>query len=561
MVDTEDHTKSPAESAAGDDAGHSGAAKGAAVKDKECQYCHQAFTSSSLGRHLDQYLFKKKPDGIHDVEEIRRIRSSITRRQARTSTKHDSPDVGSHKSQNESPSATTHDPPARPREGPRFLFNTPSWHATGVINNLPESTSQDVAHSSRAPVSHSPGSLDYASRNSKTKDADTVRALELALQEVLDNIKAATATTRPRLSPFDFDVQAETFPALILKLLPPPPTLFSSQPFSTGTSFPLEPPNAGQLDLVRHALKAHIEKWHNEQLALSNAKQTGSRTKNNHANDPQMINAAAQQHDEISSRHVDLAYQNWMVLSPENKKHTWQLELTRAFVRESEKRKDLEAQLNRVQQEAEKFREQNERLASCQWPREFALFPPDTLPLPREAARELHAMDKSYTSPDSSRWDYDQLVAKWKRVVMHDKSMGRVGAPAYRGLEDPPPESTIRPKLNPPNSESHAEFPSFGYVATATSSANNSGQQTSPYDAAPHQSTYSTHQPLKRQRLMNGTSKDVGTASGDNHYKTSPQLANGNGTGWSPASVQSLLASSNPPSSSVPANTNRYGPP
>jgi hypothetical protein len=41
-------------------------------------------------------------------------------------------------------------------------------------------------------VSHSPGSLDYSGRNSKNKDADTVRALELALQEVLDNIKAAT---------------------------------------------------------------------------------------------------------------------------------------------------------------------------------------------------------------------------------------------------------------------------------------------------------------------------------------------------------------------------------
>lgn len=191
MVDTEDQTRSPADSAAGEDAGHSGAAKGTAVKDKECQYCHQAFTSSSLGRHLDQYLFKKKPDGIHDVEEIRRIRSSITRRQARASNKHDSPDVGTRKGQNESPSGSAHEPPARPREGPSIMFNAPSWHATGVINNLPESTSQD-ANSSRAPVSHSPGSLDYAGRNSKTKDADTVRALELALQEVLDNIKAAT---------------------------------------------------------------------------------------------------------------------------------------------------------------------------------------------------------------------------------------------------------------------------------------------------------------------------------------------------------------------------------
>ena len=51
-----------------------------------------------------------------------------------------------------------------------------------------------------------------------------------------------------------------------------------------------------------------------------------------------------------------MAYQNWMLLSGEVQKQTWQLEITRAFVRESGKRKDLESQLNRVQQEAEKLR-------------------------------------------------------------------------------------------------------------------------------------------------------------------------------------------------------------
>lgn len=55
-----------------------------AAKDKECPYCRQAFTSSSLGRHLDLYIKPrnpKKPDGIHDVEEIRRTRGGVTRRQ------------------------------------------------------------------------------------------------------------------------------------------------------------------------------------------------------------------------------------------------------------------------------------------------------------------------------------------------------------------------------------------------------------------------------------------------------------------------------------------------
>lgn len=191
MVDAEKDTRSPADSAAGDDGGHS---KGSMAKDKECQYCHQAFTSSSLGRHLDQYLFKKKPDGIHDVEEIRRIRSGITRRQARTSSKRDSPEVGG--KGHDSAGSSAHDPVARPREGPRFLFNTPTWHSTGVINNIPDNSSQDAAISSRAPPFQSRavsnGPLDSTNRTATSKDADTIRALELALREILDNIKAAT---------------------------------------------------------------------------------------------------------------------------------------------------------------------------------------------------------------------------------------------------------------------------------------------------------------------------------------------------------------------------------
>lgn len=68
-----------------------------APKDKNCPYCGQAFTSSSLGRHLDLYIKSKNPkapDGIHNVDEIRRIRGSITRRQPRGSARRDASAVG-----------------------------------------------------------------------------------------------------------------------------------------------------------------------------------------------------------------------------------------------------------------------------------------------------------------------------------------------------------------------------------------------------------------------------------------------------------------------------------
>lgn len=166
-----------------------------ALKDRRCQYCGQAFTSSSLGRHLDQFLFKKKPDGIHDVEEIRRIRSGITRRQARTSSgKRDgSPDQAERKGPPGTNAAGSS--ASKSRDAPvRMMFNTPTWHATGVINDIPN-PSRSTDGPRIAPAQSRAGSLqlpDFASRGATANNPDTMKALELALREVLDNIKAAT---------------------------------------------------------------------------------------------------------------------------------------------------------------------------------------------------------------------------------------------------------------------------------------------------------------------------------------------------------------------------------
>lgn len=155
-----------------------------AVKDKRCRYCHQLFTSSSLGRHLDQYLFKKKPDGIHDVDEIRRLRSGITRRTARGANKQASPDTTGKK---HTPDPHTVPPlQLNPKGGKGFrvFLNQPSWQATGVINDIPNST----------PVSQLRIPTTSLERFNTLTDSnpETARALELALREVLDSIKAAT---------------------------------------------------------------------------------------------------------------------------------------------------------------------------------------------------------------------------------------------------------------------------------------------------------------------------------------------------------------------------------
>ncbi|CAI7665972.1 unnamed protein product [Penicillium pancosmium] len=398
------------------------------AKDRKCQYCDQAFTSSSLGRHLDQFLFKKKPDGIHDVEEIRRIRSGITRRQARTASgkRDDSPDSTPKKGPSDI--YATGESSSKSRDAPvRMMFNTPTWHATGVINDIPNPNPSRPLEGPRVTPSQSRSASlqlpDYASRGATANNPDTMKALELALREVLDNIKAATSRFRPRLSPFDFDIQAQTFPALCLHLLPPPPSLFSAQPFPSQASFPLQPPGPEHVEILRQALRSKISQWQSDQIA---ADSTGHPRHLTGGLDHSMVYRTAQQHEEVSMRHLELAFNHWSSVSFENRRDAWQLEITRAFAREAEQRKSVDDQLARVQQEANHLRAQVERLGSCQWPREFALFPPDTLPLSRDVARELDAKE-SQISPESSRWDYDSVVTKWKRVVMHDKSMGRIG--------------------------------------------------------------------------------------------------------------------------------------
>lgn len=172
-----------------------------AVKDKECPYCHQAFTSSSLGRHLDLYIKDKNakpPDDIHDVEAIRRLRGNVTRRQARTS---------SGKREGSTPSSTK-PTPFRDQRSPsiqggyghvghadgnriRTYLNKANWEATCVINDIP-ALSENVPYVGRhSPSRRTSVKEEIMHRQSSMEGRDRARAAELALHEVLGSIQAA----------------------------------------------------------------------------------------------------------------------------------------------------------------------------------------------------------------------------------------------------------------------------------------------------------------------------------------------------------------------------------
>ena len=183
--------------------------KYSAPKDKNCPFCGQAFTSSSLGRHLDLYIKEKNPkpqDGIHDVDEIRKMRGGITRRQPRgslgargVSTPTDTPRGGSRK---QSMVQDRDGYRGVPRDGQYAVDNsmkgyslsTPRWELTGVMNDIGDAT-PDV--SGKRPIMQRTASRQFAQKaqldvKHKLADAmDTARAAELALRELLSSWRAA----------------------------------------------------------------------------------------------------------------------------------------------------------------------------------------------------------------------------------------------------------------------------------------------------------------------------------------------------------------------------------
>lgn len=358
---------------------------------------------------------------------------------------------------------------------------------------------------------------------------------------------------QPRHSPFDFDVQSQTYPSLCLQLLPPPPSLFSASPFPSQSSFPLEPPGAEHFDIVRQALRAKIAQWQSDQLSADPANsQPGAFGMGLDSN---MIARGVQQHEDISLRHVELAYNHWLSHPPEEKRNVWQLEITRAFAREMEKRKSLDEQLARVQQETNQLRSQVERLGSCQWPREFALFPPDTLPLPRDVSRELDTKE-TQTNPHSPRWDYNNVVAKWKRVVMHDKGMGRIGVGSSNAISDDAPDQ------NNNNSNNGISNRSKPLQAVAQAQAS-SPDQVSPQAGAPlpnmqpdvNRSPRTAGGPqVKRPRLMNGHARNASSEGGSSTtVPVNPSGTNASHHQWNPHHNQPLnvpnLTAPTPPAS------------
>ncbi|KZF22523.1 hypothetical protein L228DRAFT_282633 [Xylona heveae TC161] len=530
-----------------------------APKDKRCPFCQQAFTSSSLGRHLDLYIKEKNPkapDGVHDVDEIRKLRERITRRQPRNSAKRDA----------STPSATrplASEEAQSPSSGRPFLrlkLNELDWHATGVMRDLPPTKEDDSRWR------HVQQKSDLEMRRKVMEEKDNARAAELALREVLASVKAASARTAPPPSPFDYDPLTLTFPALCLKCLFAPSTLFSTQPFATGGSWSIDPPGQPQLESLRIYFHDQFHQWRLRRGSRDSARDghgapNGHQGNNTNGQDSnQGPKQQGQEEEDKIIRHLMEAYSHWKAMADKQKEDSWRLEVLRAYARELERRKESELKVDALQQQVEHLRSQVDRLTSRHEPREFLTCPPATFALTKTVAKELDAV----SGPELCDCDYDRLFAKWKAIVQQNRqsSNGLLSQQPLPGTSATPGAATATApsqsqERNVSSSSSFTPLPvnGTGPSQPGRSSSLSFDYSTSPLPPPPPSATASANN--NNNNLSTNSKPNQNADADQNHHHIADGIdSSGGGANRSSAPPPSQLhnAHSNS-SSSTTANT------
>ncbi|OTA56272.1 hypothetical protein K449DRAFT_336729 [Hypoxylon sp. EC38] len=467
-----------------------GATKTSAAKDRNCPYCGQAFTSSSLGRHLDLYIKEKNPkapDGIHDVEAIRKMRGSITRRQPRGSlARRDASTPGT-------PTASSKRSPAPdlgakssaiPKEGqfvvdhqmPKYPFQ-PTWEATGVMNDIParngelknspeDSNGQD---SRRLPMQRAPSRTavhkSQLDARQKLADAvDTARAAELALRELLSSWRAAKQQIDMDSLPFDFDPLSLDFPALTLQCLQAPPTLFSSTPHPTSSSWSIQPPAQKQYEALKAYFQEEFRKW---RVACAMATTTSHEDLTyppSNSTFPRDMREGVRRAEESAAaleaqvnEHLESTYHVWEQLPAQRRTELWGLELARSVGRRQKEVEKLKEAQYSIKQENANLKMQIDQLNRLQHPREFRILPPATIPIEQSVLSYLGdlGINKGHQGIglhiEDRHLDLDTMVSRaierWKSVIAVSKGSGMA---TQRPLDQTTPTPTTATPVSAP---------------------------------------------------------------------------------------------------------------
>ncbi|KAK7743969.1 hypothetical protein SLS62_010384 [Diatrype stigma] len=386
--------------------------------------------------------------------------------------------------------------------------------ATGVINDIPphggnasaisngdfrsgwdDGTSQD---STRPGIQRAPSrvaqkvQLDARQRLADTMD--TARAAELALRELLSSWRAAKQHIDMNSLPFDFDPLSLDFPALTLQCLQAPPTLFSSTPHPTSTSWSIQPPAQKQYEALRGYFQEEFRKW---KVACATATTATTDdltyppsqaqiTQDLQENVRKAEQAAAALEKQVDE-HLHSTYHVWEQLSPQRKSELWGLELARGVGRRQKEVEKMRESTRLLEQERTNLKTQIEQLNRLQQPREFRIVPPATIPIEDSLiAYWLDLAAKGHQGVglniDDRHVDLNTLVSRaierWKTVIVSSRASGMV---TQRTLEQTTPiptptSATATPTPAPQNKQPKPPGQATHQPRDTPAATNNNGE-------------------------------------------------------------------------------------
>lgn len=245
--------------------------------------------------------------------------------------------------------------------------------------------------------------------------------------------------------PFDFNPLSLDFPALCLQCLEPPPTLFSSTPHPTSTSWSITPPGEKQNEALVLYFQEEFRKWKTscaastttimEELACPPS-QAGARQENT---SHMMLKAeqAAETLERQVNEHLTSAYYVWGQLPPHRRQELWILEMGRSIGKKQKEVASLKEVQHSLKQENTNLKSQIEYLNRLQQPREFKMVSPMTMKVDEkmmELWTEAGASSRGATglALEDSHTDLNTVVSgaieRWKSVIVTSRTASGLNA-------------------------------------------------------------------------------------------------------------------------------------
>jgi hypothetical protein len=247
--------------------------------------------------------------------------------------------------------------------------------------------------------------------------------------------------------PFDFEPLALDFPALTLQCLKAPPTLFSSTPHPTSTSWSIQPPGKKQYEALQSYFQEEFRKWRVACATATTISSDDLTYPPSETHFPHDMREGVKRAEKVAAllekqvnEHLQSTYQVWEQLSAQRRSELWGLELARSLGRRQKELEKLKEAQHATKQENTNLKIQIDHLNRLQQPREFRVMPPATIPIEESFMNYMLSMGAGgaktvgFTVEDR-HVDLNTMVSRaidrWKTVIVASRGPGMSGQKSF----------------------------------------------------------------------------------------------------------------------------------